>query len=629
MSEALFTTTEFTKGLGLADTRGWDTIYALKVPVLNEALRKHFKNKGEDATVSIDCTDGQINALLKDWQIVHGSGSDSLKIAITFLAGEAVVNGRNGDKFIYDVAGACAIATVRLGFHQPDMDSAESSDNVKHELRVDLTNELKAHAATSSTDTNSTVQTTSAAHKRAPVEIEELENVVNKSGPDDEDDTNARVLGGMLKKWLLTHQHLFDFVFLSVDIANTPSPDFAWIKPTYVTFAVADSATEEETVEQSIFAVLAMTENRQPGQISALIPAGAIPINENVNAAFLISPSLVLRKIIQPNLHTIFGELPSAFSLSDNGLTLTNVRPLKLQLHANNDKWYSRNKIVDATIPVNQFCLTVSGTELIQEFQSINFIFGMEDELNVQMSLGARSLFGIDEKGRFAMQMKPEPRQSMTASPRPEKVAREMIEGAVLGLVATMVLSFGAEFMAARYAARGGKELANVVKGEGKQIVQSSEEIASDILKNEENVVIEEATSAAGSVSRTVTLEVEQTVETLGSSTVSEEVVQVATSEVKSGSSWGIKDLVRLFLVKTLPMMLGNLAGQLWGQMSSFDMIDIYYTKPEKVPELALFGTNCIQPMVWAKQDNVQLLCAGLNGAFVLGFNVKFPEEGE
>lgn len=145
MADAKFATAEFIKGLGLADTRGWDTIYALKVPVLNEALRNHFSKKGTDATVNIACEDGNISALVQDWQIVRGSGSESLKIAITFASGEATVNGRHDEIFNYNLAGASAIATVRLGFHVPVSTETDSGDAVTHELKVALSNEVAMH----------------------------------------------------------------------------------------------------------------------------------------------------------------------------------------------------------------------------------------------------------------------------------------------------------------------------------------------------------------------------------------------------------------------------------------------------------------------------------------------------
>lgn len=622
MAEPQFTTTSFKKGLGLADTRGWDTIYALKVPVLNDALRAHFKKKGDDATVVINSDDGKINAVVRDWQIVRGSGSENMKIAITFTSGDALVYGRHDREYHYDLAGASATATVRLGFHKPVSTIVETGDTEQHELKVALSDSIPQYAACSLV--LPAPEPGSRETSQSAVRVEDLQNIVNKTAPDAEDEMNGRILGGLLKTWLAEHEHIFDFVFLSVDIAKNPPADFSWITPTYVTYAVADTIDPGITgVDNSIFAILGMTENRLAENLSTVIPAGAIPVNEGVNAAFLISPALVLEKIVQPNIHTLFGAPEDAFSISTDGLTLTNEKPLSFELHIN-EEWYRRDSPVEASIPAHQFSITLSGAELVQEFQQINFSYGTDDELNVQMSLGARSTLGLDDAGRFAMQMKPEPRQSMTASPKPEKVAKEMIQGVIFSMVATMVLSLGAEFIAARYAAGAAKAGATA-----STVVTSTENVANvakNLAESQEGLLVEEATTAAGSVARTVTIEIPEVVSNVAANTVESELVTVAASEARAGSTWGFKNLLKLFLVKTLPMMAGNLAGQLWGQVSSFDMIDIYYTKPEKVPELALFGTHCVSSVAWGQQENARLICAGLNGAFVLGFSVKLAD---
>lgn len=644
MAEEKFNTTAFAQNLGQVGTNGWDTIYAMKVPALNEALREHFKNKGEDAILKADSNDGRINAIVRDWQIIRGSGSDFVKIAINFASGDAELISRSGTTFSYDLAGAYAVAEVSLGFHSlkkaaPDTEST----SVRHELKVSMDRTAPAHAGNQQTLPDQNASKPPAPPKEIPLtaEVEAVFGMVNRNGPCSDDRRNGRDLGGMLEDWLTQHPQLFDFVFLSVDIAENPPADFAWISPTYVTFAVADGpeqtvmvdGVEQRTtsVEHSVFAIMAMTENRPISLLSATVPAGAIPTNPGVNAAFIISPNLFLEKLVQPNLHHVFGTTPDAFTLSGNGTTITNNQDIKLKLHMDG-KMYNKHEEVEATIPDSQFCITLRGSELEQEFKTIDFIYGLDDELNVQMSLAASSNLGIDEHGRFSMQMIPKPRQSLTASPRPEKVAREMIWGAVISMVATMVMSLGVEFMAARYAAGAGGKIVQGVKTaaqEAETTVQTAEEVAENMIKEEGNVLVNEATAAAGGVSRTVSVAVSETSVSLSASMVESEVVTVATKEVSAGASWGLKDLLKLFMIKTLPMMIGNMAGQLYAQMSSLDMINVYYNQPEKVPELAEFGSKCIAPTVWTDNDSAKLICAGLNGAMIMGFAVAFKDKDQ
>jgi hypothetical protein len=641
MAAENFSTTEFAQNLGQVGTNGWDTIYAMKVPALNEALRAHFKNKGEDATLVADCNDGSINAIVRDWQIIHGSGSDFIKIAINFASGDADLINRSGTPFSYDLAGAYAVAEVKLGFHsiKTATTSAESTIS-RHELKVSMDRTAPAHAGNQQTSPAKGVSNPPEVPREIPLtaEVESVFNMVNRNGPCSDDRRNGRDLGGMLEDWLTQHPQLFEFVFLSIDVAEHPPADFAWIAPTYVTFAVADGTEEEEpvnksqkdrSVEHSVFAIMAMTENRPHALLSATVPAGAIPTNSGVNAAFIISPNLFLNKLVQPHLHHVFGTTPDVFALSENGTSISNIQDIKLKLHMDG-KMYNKHEEVDATIPDSQFCITLRGTELEQEFRTIDFIYGMDDELNVQMSLAASSSLGIDENGRFSMQMKPKPRQSLTASPRPDKVAREMVWGAVISMVATMVLSLGVEFMAMRYAAGAGRGIAQGVKTaaqEAETSVQTVEEVAENMIKEEGNVLVEEATAAAGGVSRTVSVAVSETSVSLSASVVESEVVTVAAKEISTGATWGLKDLLKMFMIKTLPMMIGNMAGQLYAQMSSLDMINVYYNQPEKVPELAEFGSKCIAPTVWTDTDNAKLICAGLNGAMIMGFAVTLGDK--
>lgn len=638
MENTTFTTTQFPDGLGRADTNGWDTIYAVKVPFLNDTLRAHFAQRKDDATVSVETRDGALNGTIRHWQIVRGNGGTTMKIAVTFDSGVAEMKGFDGSTYRYDIAGAHATAKVTLGFHANPLGASNTADGQstrRADLKIAFDSTAQPSAAYESLVAGGAGMADAAGAGNAdeddepPVTVHEVKGLASLDGAPAPDHSLERLLGGILEDWFNDHPEIFDFVFLSVDIAENPPRDFAWVTPTYVSYTVADSVVPGPTgVDFSVFAVLGMTGKEQPSGLSTSIPAGAIPINEGVNAAFLISPRLVLEHMLRPNLPALFGTTSDAFSLSNNGLALANTRELHLQLNV--DKETIGDNFVDATIPVDQFRIELGDTELIQEFQQLNFVYGADNELNVQMSLGARSRFGIDGGGRFAMQMLPNPRSSMTATPIARKVAFEALESIGITVLSTALLSLGAEALALRAASRAAGTVAK-----GAETVVQDVEAAGSTLKTAEQsaktlteevvVEVEDATTTAGAAGKTVTVDMPPVPKTLALSTVEPEAVQTVVNEVKAGSKWQLKDLLRNFLVKSMPMVIANLVGSVWGQISSIDIIRMCYEKAEEIPELAEFGTRCVSSCVWTQSKEARLICAGLNGAFVLGFAIAPP----
>ena len=132
------------------------------------------------------------------------------------------------------------------------------------------------------------------------------------------------------------------------------------------------------------------------------------------------------------------------------------------------------------------------------------------------------------------------------------------------------------------------------------------------------------AAAAESGAARAVSVEVAAEANVVSSSTVTAELVETTAAEMQQGSSWNFTGLFERFCAKTLTMMLAQtvsqMAGQVIGNISNFDLLSLYKNDPAKLPTLATFGTHCISTTNWPRTQGATLLCAGLNGPLVLGF---------
>lgn len=114
--------------------------------------------------------------------------------------------------------------------------------------------------------------------------------------------------------WLQAHPALFEQALALVDISPMESAlAHSWLRPTLVNYAYCDRSEDGE----GILAVLAMTNDRPRPMHDGQVCATVIP--PGLDAAFLISPHLMLDWIIRPALASLYpiGN-PATLVLEDN-----------------------------------------------------------------------------------------------------------------------------------------------------------------------------------------------------------------------------------------------------------------------------------------------------------------------
>lgn len=108
-------------------------------------------------------------------------------------------------------------------------------------------------------------------------------------------------LRGLMEAWLNKNAEQFDHVFATVNLNSKADKDhFQWLKPTDTSYAVYDDGT----VENGVFGVLCMTENRESTHRAQMISPETLPAGKS--ASFLISKERFLRKMILRSMADLF-----------------------------------------------------------------------------------------------------------------------------------------------------------------------------------------------------------------------------------------------------------------------------------------------------------------------------------
>lgn len=670
-----FTTTTFT-GSAPADTAGWDTVYALKVGIVNEALTENFGPGGAlaskltftqalDPTGTISMT-GQFGA----WQITTGGSGEQINLTIPIQSGTATIAGVGLSSPTIDLAGATIAVQVSLGFHAvaPDASATVTSGTPTTTALLKVVTAGSAPAAGSAADIKAAAgaSTASAPAATQPVTVTGVTGLTLASQDSGLQMLATTFVETLAKMWIADNLGIFDYVFLSVDVAETAAVgEWSWIKPTFVGYAITDLLDDDGAplpVENSLFAIMSLTGGKVPGpqpdgsviQVSPTVSVNAIPTNAGVNAGFLIQPGLLLENIIAPNMPALFSNATSAdFQTSTDSLTIANTSALTLQLEMD-PTWYPFSNPCTATIGVGDLSVSFTQTTVQQSFSNISFPYGTQNELTVELSLASYSTIGVDGKNSFTMLYGGDTTSTLSVQPDAAKIAAEALEGIGVNLVVTALccLSFGAaggavttevsqvtttvgdtaggEIAGGEGDADGGlgvggdASTGNRGSGEPQAIVNEAGEIpsASNLSTGAERVAGDIDAGAANGARAGGEIQLEDPDNAIGENQANTELSSSARTEMQNPGTWTLKGIMPRFTFKVWAMFVGQFAGEVFSNMSNIDIIAAYDQDPTQMPTLQNFLAGCISPATWTNTGNQQLVCAGLNGAFVMGFTV-------
>jgi hypothetical protein len=611
-----FITTSFANP-GTTDTFGWDTVYAVKAPIVNAALRKHFGEQGDLASrLAFDQSlagGNRMSGQFRTWQLASGGSGTKLMLDLPIRSGAATVNGFGLEGRVIDLSGATIRAEVTLGFHHVDEPSAAGDKDAVSKVTAAL--KINTDRSAPGAGSASTIREHAAQQENGTSTEPVLVTGIRDFSPDNVPKELHSLVGGVIQvlatKWLSQNLSMFDYVFLSVDVAETAAyGEWDWIKPTYVGFAFAeplDANGAPVGIDDAVFAILANVgkDPRQGGMPSVSI--NAIPNNARVNAGFLIRPELIIEKIFKPNLPKLFENASySDFGISTDGLSISNIKPLHLKLEMD-PTWYRFARFCDATIPESNLTVAMNRTTVEQSFTNLSFPYGYQNELTVQMALTSYSKMGLDGNNNFTMHIDKTTTSTLTVQPDASKIAWQALEGLAINLVMMVALC---------YVPGGGA----IAEAEGAALGTTEVEITSaesQVVKELEGSIGEGMTAPV-----TKSLTVERAESTVGAAEIGSETAQTAMAEMKQPGTWSWKGLQQKFTFKLWAMVVAQIAGEVYQNLSNVDIIRAYGNSPTEMPTLQHFLSDCVAPARWTNLGDQKLLCAGLNGAFVMGFEV-------
>jgi hypothetical protein len=332
----------------IADTYGWDTVFAIYFTDVNKAI---VAQKSTPATFGgsmnnpFGGTVEFVNCNWSDWQLVKGGDGKNVHMITPIKSG--IFRSSGGD---INLAGAEFIIEVNLDY----IPQPSSKDNT-------IVNSLQVNTQ-AGTATDPTV------------------SVLNTVIPGQSDPIVLSTIGGLVKNWFNNNLGLFNHVFAVVDVAENLSKDsgWGWITPTWTSYAVVDHPQTSQY--DSVFGVLTMTDNSPATNLAHQISPFAIPGvviqadgsisgQSSYNSGFLVGTNVFMKNMLLPHMMSLFKNASeSDFSLVENGQSITTNKNLQFQ-----DWDIPNHSQVTASIAAGDFNVTVENTELIFSMDDIHF----------------------------------------------------------------------------------------------------------------------------------------------------------------------------------------------------------------------------------------------------------------
>ncbi|MCC6461682.1 MAG: TULIP family P47-like protein [Saprospiraceae bacterium] len=256
-----------------ADTFGWDTVFAIRLPDVNNALKKPGANPG---SFSQDLGDGYtIQGEFDSWQIVMGGDGKNVYLDAPIKTGSLTFN-----KVTTNIDGAIATVEIALNYLPPPpaVPPPPSPGGSNHNLTT------KTTTSNPNTDPVASVNNVRAGAGKPPL-----------SG------LTPALIEGALNAWFNAHLQEFDHVFSVVNLNLLADKEsFQWLKPSTTSYAYSDGPDDYN----SVFGVLCVTDQRSVQELSHQITPSAILAGQR--AGFLIDSKLFLKKSVLPGLPLAF-----------------------------------------------------------------------------------------------------------------------------------------------------------------------------------------------------------------------------------------------------------------------------------------------------------------------------------
>ncbi|HOA93465.1 MAG TPA: TULIP family P47-like protein [Aquabacterium sp.] len=525
-------------------TNNWDTAFGIKFKDANAAILKAGSSPANfSGSHVVPGATYQVSADFGAWQMTGGSGSFLLMTLP--LTGGKITGGSQPETAF---SGSVQIQ-VSLGF------LPQPSDNTKKDLRLD----------------------TSAAVSVLSIDL--------ATGPQDA----AATVKGALQDWLNSNLGDFNHVFAAVDLnvhLDQPGKDpFDWVKPTQLGYAIHTDGIA--AVDDCIFGVLAMTEGREGINLSPVIDPGIIPTG--CDAGFLIAGERLIDKIFAPHIHVLFADASASdFDTQDDGLTLVNVKTLKLSHLTLKDG----SVITDATIAPAGFSLWVGSGYVEIDFTGLSFTW--DNKYKISVNYRSINSLATDKEGHLQLVQTSLPKPVVTVTKTEAQKWKEIWESIGISVGVAIIgacLGAAAEAGLAKAAASSATEGA----------INGASEGASEGMIELELVSVNEAIDPQAQLIAKVS-ELEGAVASL---------TAPAAPQTFTG-------LFRTAAWKLLGLVIGAVIGS--GVAGIVTALQAYADEnSDEMPTLDGFSNEATKGVDWAESSGYRLASAQLRGAMQLG----------
>jgi hypothetical protein len=276
----------------VATTFGWDTVFAIRMRDVNTAIRKalpppypaRFSQPFRSNTLGTIPFRGTFGM----WQMCAGGSGELVRFAVPLKSVEFDAPDESGKASTTALGPARAVIEVRLSFLPHDVPTAALPSGSLHKLVV----------AASTRDPG-----------QAPVTLVSLE-----FEKDPGDETVTAAARSMLTDWFVGNLEAFTHVFSLVNLdRKADQGQFEWLLPTFTSYAFASNPS---CADDSVLAILCMTQNRSADGLIAEVSEYAIP--DGARSGFLLSRPRFLEEVVLPAIPHLFqGARPEDFTLSD------------------------------------------------------------------------------------------------------------------------------------------------------------------------------------------------------------------------------------------------------------------------------------------------------------------------
>jgi hypothetical protein len=541
--------------LGL--TNGWDTVYAIRLTNVDKSIEKRPDDWPTTASGTSTGATGRYDlnvTQLANWRVgsAAASGGGTLNMNVDIVTGTLTKTPPSGAPSSTDLAGLTASVQLGLGW---------------------------------------VASPVSATQQLQPSDID----VVAITPQGRLDATGESVLKSMLRSAFAADHDNFKASFAEIDIGAKEAKDgLEWLLPTDVNYAVSvPPQGTTATLENSFLAVLAMTQNRPPTNLTQEVSGSAIP--GSARGGFNIHRRLFLEKMVRPGMPALCLDASEAdFELfnDDKGVrnkVALNFPPLHIPASG-----AARARDVDASIPARDLSFEIERSQLV--FRMKNFSFYWEPGVKVNIDWEARSSMSISESGHIEI-MEDETTTNSTAE----------IESWVttVTIVANILVAVAAAAVGAGIAAK----VEGIADGAAVTAGQTATETGTEIAMQ---TITTTGTSDAAAAGSPATRQ-------MAAAALTD---VAATGGQRQAAAAPIRGFFSRNWLKIKGALIGGIPGAVVGGAVNF--IPLFLQKlaegqTEDIPTLHTFAATAVRPVRWPDQEAFKLTSANLNDALQLG----------